>query len=398
MIRALEALRALEDDCGFGVVDRLYTAHIAYGTLLEQRGRRDEAIQAYFAALQVDPQGADAVRRLTLLQAFTPLPPPACDPQLALDIPPYVPSNGAFVETSDTGLSLAELPYPVYGINYYPRDYPNARFLMETNVASLAFEMEILRAAGINTLRVFIRHEALFTCQDVPDAAALARLDAFIQLAGAWGLRLILVLNDAADIGVYSGQTLPQMAFIAARYSAEPVVLAYDLRAGGDADYGSGALTRTQVLAWLAEAARIVREAAPDQLLTASWDDDSAVTAPLVDFVSFQHEGEVEALRQEIAILKAATGKPILLAHIGYNTFDRDELGQRLAYQRALEAVAQNDLVGWVITTAFDYPPLLLCNDPANCPERSPENTAGLWTNSYFPKLALEAVRQATDS
>lgn len=412
VIAALERLDVLgEVACGsLQIRPRLYDAYIAHGTRLEQQGYRMEAVEAYQTALDYNFTGREAVERLRRLQVFTPEPPPTCDESVIADvialIPPYEPLPGAFVRVRDGRLSLDGTPFPVYGINYYPRDYPFERFLTRMNADALDVELRLMRASGINTLRVYLDHDDLFICPGsgaIPIPANLERLDRLIQQAGEQGFKLILVLNQNADLTTYPLYTAPehtmqQMAYLAARYRDEPAVMAYDLRDNGQMDYSgdTAPFSREEVLAWLAQAAAIVRQNAPRQLITAGWGDDAAATAPLVDVVSFQHFGDVEALRQEIAVLTDATTRPLLLAATGYETFSMDEISQRQAYERTLESVARTGLAGWVIWTAFDYPPAVTCVEP-NCPGRdSVLNHYGLWTATYFPKLAVQAIEQVT--
>jgi hypothetical protein len=410
-IRALEALYERGDVCpeAFSIPSRLYTAYISFGTILEQRGQRQPAIDAYRRALDFNFNGPEAQERLRRLEVATPLPPQGCNQEVVSaairGLPAYEPTEGAFVRMVNDAFTVDGAPFTIYGVNYSPRDYPGDRLLAEMDVESIAFELDLMRASGLNVLRVYLRHDDLFRCPGngaVPVVAAFERLDGLIQAAAERDFRLILVMNHDADLTTFPlYDSLPhnaeQMAFIAARYRVEPAVFAYDLRALGDFDYtNSNAFTRDAVLAWLAGAAAIVRQSAPNQYVTAGWLDEAEVTAPLVDFVSFQHYGDVDSLRQKIAILQDATDRPILLASVGYNTFDLDEIGQRQAYQRAFEAVEQNRLVGWIVWTAFDYPLDLLCEEP-NCPAPDgPSNRYGLWNTSYFPKRALDAVELAT--
>lgn len=416
-IRILGNLRDLEESCdpNSDTSALLYSAYIGYGTLLENRGRQDDAIEAYENALTYRFNGQEAAQRLRFLQVFTPEPPPLCDSTVIDNVqnlmPEYTTTSGEFIHVDGDHLMLRDEVFRVYGINYYPRDYPGERFLTQANIASLDYELDLLRASGINTLRLYIRHDDLFICQGngaIAIPANLSRLDEFIHLAATRQMRLILVLNHDPDLvafPLYESPvfTLRQIEFLVNRYHNEPAVMAYDLRDSGDADYAANSpsgiiFDRDEVLAWLAEVAALVRRDAPKQLITAGWRDDSAATIPLVDFVSFHNYETTDALRQEIANLKAATTRPILLAAVGFSTEQFDELAQRQAFQRAFEAVQANDLAGWVVTTAFDYPLTVLCNT-ADCePSAQPELQAryGLWNTSYFPKRAVDALQIAT--
>ena len=336
---------------------------------------------------------------------------PTCDEQFAQDtlnaIPSYQPIRQNFVEVNGQNLTLSNQPYTIYGVNYYPRDYPHRRFLREMNVESIEFELDLMRSSGLNTLRIYIRHNQLFNMDclgngTIPNLDVLNRLDTFIQSAGERNFRLILVLNHEPDLTQYPiydnyAHHMQQLAFIVDRYQDEGVILAYDLRDNGDADYSSGiTFTQEQILNWLFESAVIIRQNAPHQLITAGWNNDSQITASIVDFISFQNFANIDTIRQEIAILTDATTLPILLASVGYNTFDMDELIQREAYQRAFEAIEHNNLAGWVIWTAFDYPLTVLCDTPDCIADDTAAGRYGLWNTSYFPKLALDAVEAIT--
>jgi hypothetical protein len=406
----LQALNPSESLCdqGMTITDRLYAAYLAYGDLLDARGNDAEAIEAYEQALDYRFNAPEALQRLQALQPATRPAPPGCDSalvaQVLASIPAYSPSNGSFIQVEGDRLSQNGQPFRIHGINYYPRDYPNHRFLTETDVASLGYELDLMRASGINTLRLHLRHSDLFQCPGngaIPVAEGFARLDGLITAAAQRGYRIILVLNVDADLVEYPLYDSPthtnaQITFIASRYASESAIIAYDLRAGGDMDYHAGGFSRQTVLDWFARTADLVRANAPDQLITAGWQDEAEVTAPLVDFVSFQHFDDVESLRQEIAVLKANTTRPIVLAAFGYSTFSMDEPAQLEAIQRTLEAVDANGLAGWVVWTAFDYPLTTLCLEPACPAENSADHHFGLWNTSYFPKRAVDIIEVFT--
>lgn len=418
VIRALEALNTLETVCadGLALPNRLYAAYMAFGTLLEQSGNTSEAIAAYQSALTYNRIGTEAANRLRELNVFTPEPPPRCPADevvAALSaVTPYVPSAGSYVRIEGPTFTLKGQLYPVYGINYYPRDTPWQRFLTETDVESAAFELDILQAAGINTLRIFVRNDLLFTCPGdgpVPIADHLARLDAFIRAAAQRGLKLIVVLNDEPDLTLFPlyenpVHTTQQTLYLINRYRNEPAIMAWDLRDSGDLDYlsavaGEGAFPRELVLNWLIETLAAIRQADPNHLLTATWHTDVEATLPIVDFVSFyQNSPDADSLRQRIAALQSQTRKPLLLAWVGYSTYEtEDETTQRDDLFQIFEAVQRNRLAGWVVWTAFDFPLNATCNTAPECiSEDSELHHYGLWNTSYFPKLAIQAVKQIT--
>ena len=407
-LHILETIQTLAATCGddFDLNERFYNANVSYGALLAQHSRREESISAYQRALEYNIVGVEAQTGLRNLNVFTPEPPDPCSAEMVTDalssLPEYDSTEGDFVQIAGNTFTLSGEPYTVYGVNYYPRDYPHQHFLRRMDVESIEFELDLISASGLNTLRIFLRHDDLFMCPGsgaVPVVESFSRLDTFIQAATKRDFKLILVLNQDPDLKSYPLYDSPihsveQMRFILRRYSTEPAVMAYDLRHSGDLDYSvaDADFAREKVLSWLFQSAEIIRQLAPRQLITVGWNDDSAVTVPMVDFVSFQNFGDLESLRQEMATIKAVTNKPILLAAVGFNTYEMDELAQRQNLYWAFEAVEYNNLAGWVVWTAFDYPLELSCIEP-NCPgEDGPENRFGIWNTSYFPKRALSVV------
>lgn len=349
-----------------------------------------------------------------LAQVSTPDPSlPTCPPEeisAALDaLPPYQPTDLIrFVRVSGSLLTLDGAPYLVRGINYYPSRYPWRRFLTQTDTATLDHELGILQAANINTLRVFLWNEVLFRCPGsgaVPNAEAFIRFDTVIARAAAHGMRLIVTLNDLADLEQIPLYTSPahidaQTRFIVERYRDEAAIMAWDLRNEGDIDYGSNnsarlRFDRQMVLTWLGRTSALVRDVERNHLLTAGWLYDNEATIPFVDFVSFHHWNSAGEMQERIVRLRAATDKPVLLEEIGYSTQRVSYADQARLLSEVIRAVEENRAVGWMIWTAFDFPTDATCVPPA-CP--SPDNAEhyfGLWTVDYEPKPAVAVISES---
>lgn len=407
-IQLLELLAAQGADCaGQPGRDRLYAAHTNYGRSLEEAGQAAEAAAQYEAALALRPEGSEAAEALRGLGVYTPAPLPTCSPAevaAALDsLPPYEPSDMAgFVAVEGDYFVLGDAVYAVQGVNYYPLRHPWRRFLSEADLEEVRFELGLLREAGFNTLRLFLWHGALFTCPGsgaVPVAEAFARLDGVIRAAAERGFRLIMTLNDLPDLTAHPLYSSPphnsaQVAFLVGRYREEAAILAWDLRNEGDLDYtAEGGFDRHAVLSWLAQTAALVREHDGRHLITAGWHHDAEATIPYVDFVSFHHWDDALRLRMRIALLRSQTDKPILLEEFGYSTYHFDPYEQSRLLREAIQAAQFEGIAGWLIWTAFDFPPEATCIPPA-CPDPdSAEHHFGLWTVDYAPKPALNMIR-----
>ncbi len=407
-LEVLAQLIAAAQACGAEpLLSKKYAAHYIYGVGLEEKGEVEIAIAQYRAALAIDPQRKEALEALFRLKALPKPTPPAClstatpQPDPA---PAATPDTSQFVAVQDERLQLKGQPFPVKGVNYYPRHAPWQRFIPEANPADMAVELDLIKQAGFNTLRVFLWYEPLFTCQPedaIPNEAAFATVDKLFELAGERELKLIVTLNDLSDLTFrplytdyahYDNQTV----YIVRRYRNEPSLLAWDLRNEGDINYGAQStedarFTQQEVIAWLAHLSPIVRENDPYHLITAGWWGDPLPTEPYVDFLSFHHWTEAQELEPRLKAYQQKTNKPLLLQEFGYSSragaSEQSHVEQEQAdnLKKVIGLVEAEGLAGWLIWTAFDFVPT--AGQPPNN-----EHFFGLWRTDLTPKPALETL------
>ena len=332
-----------------------------------------------------------------------------CEIQIELD--DYIARDTRpFIRLEDNQLMAGDEAYLIYGINYYPRDYPWRRFLTEANSDTLHVELEMMRDTGFNTLRIFLWNQALFQCDGrstAPVEPAFSRLDRFMALAHNYDFRLIVTLNDLPNLDtLYTNppELKEQTHFIVNRYRDEPSILAWDLRNEGDIDYGSRGILETrvpriQVLQWLKDTSAWVHSIDSNHLLTAGWLNEAHSTAPYVDFISFHHWTSVDELERRIRALRLTTSKPILLEEVGYSTLHANITPQVQAdlLETMIRTSEDQGLLGWMIWTAFDFHVTATCY-PSPC--QSPNNAEhyyGIWNVDYVPKPAVEIIRQYTE-
>ncbi len=89
--------------------------------------------------------------------------------------------------------------FKVKGVNYYPRHAPWHRFIEAADMSEVATELDLIKQAGFNTIRIFLRYEPLFTCQPedaILNEANFAKVDKLFKLARERDLRMIVTLND----------------------------------------------------------------------------------------------------------------------------------------------------------------------------------------------------------
>ncbi|MEW5961527.1 MAG: tetratricopeptide repeat protein [Chloroflexota bacterium] len=402
VLDTLDRLIQTGQSCGEEpLLSKKYAAHFIYATALEEQGQTEEAIAHYQAALTIDPHRREALAALVRVEALPPPTPPTCrsNSPPRPDPAPAAPADPTqFVTVAAGRLQLAGRPFTIRGLNYYPRQAPWERFFTQADPAAMAEELDLIQAAGFNTLRVFLWYEPLFTCQPeeaIPNEEALALVDTLFRLAGERDLKVIVSLNDLPDLIFrplytdwprYDTQTI----YLVRRYRNEPGLLAWDVRNGGDLDLENipGRFTEAQLYDWLAHLTRLIRQHDPHHLITAGWEGDPRPTAPYVDLLAFQHWGPPAELADQLATYHG--DKPLLLIAGGEHSWPGDpaspqDEASQAEYLRQIVELAEAEEVGWLLWTAFDFAPV----------PGQPETYNfhfGLWRTDLSPKLALQVL------
>ena len=404
VLNALDLLIQAQQSCGEEpLLSKKYAVHFNYGASLEEQNELDQATTQYQAAFAIDSQRREALGALIRLAALPKPTPPACLSDMS-PLPDPAPGQAAdpirFIQVEQGQLYLENKPFMIKGVNYYPRQAPWERFFAEADPPAMADELDVIRAAGFNTLRVFLWYRPLFTChpeEAIPNEAAFALVDVLFQLAAERNLKLIISLNDLPDLlyrplytdwAHYDAQT----AYIVRRYRNEPSLLAWDVRNGADFDLEDtpGRFSEEDILTWLAHITDLIRENDPHHLLTAGWLYDPGPTAPHVDILAFQHWEENDELQQRFVDYQTYQDKPLLLIAAGEHSWPQasdspqDETSQA-NYLKQITGLAEANQAGWVLWTAFDFVPA----------PGQPDNHNfhfGLWRTDLQPKAVLRAL------
>lgn len=404
VLDTLDKLIEAEQSCGAEpLLAKKYAVHFNYGAALEAEDQTEAAIEQYQAALAIDPQRREAIDVLFRLEALPRPTPPACLsdlPPLPDPAPTAMPDTDSFVTVTNGQLQLEGEPFIARGVNYYPRHAPWERFATEADPAKMTDEFTAMMEAGFNTIRIFVWYEPLFTCQPedaIPNEPAFELIDTIFELATEHNLKVIVTLNDLPDLTFrplyidwehYDAQT----TYIIRRYRNQPNLLAWDVRNGGDFDFGQddSRFTESEVIDWLEHITDLIREHDPHHLITAGW-NEAAATAPYVDFVSLQHWKQPEELAERIEILREETDKPLLLISGGTHSWadspdePQDETAQAEFLTGLVDVAEAEELSGWVLWTAFDFVP------PPGHP-LTKEYFFGLWRTDLSAKSSLKEL------
>ena len=337
---------------------------------------------------------------------------PVCDPApqqaAALTVSTYTASAfKTFIRLENGILWDGTESYSVRGLNYMPAQTPQYHFLIDTPDAVVRSDLGKFQAIGLNTIRIFLWHDGLFMCEGsgtVPLPGAVRFLDRFFHMAAESGFRVIVTLNDQPDLDSYPiyenpSHTWQQFEYLITRYATEPAILAWDVRSGGDVDYGANPdqparFTKERVLTWLRRAARAIKRIDTNHLVTASWQYSAVDTLPYVDFVSLHRPTSLDEVRRQVGeVATSATPKPILLVGFGLSTFTESEAEQSAQIISHMRYADESSLLGWLVWQAYDFPVNRICQ-PMPC--REAENASlheGLWASDDTEKAAVQDIK-----
>jgi hypothetical protein len=305
-----------------------------------------------------------------------------------IDTQPEPVAAAGFASVSDATLAIDGRPFPVAGVNYYPRQNPWDRFWTEYDPMTIDADFDLIaHELKLNTIRIFIPYEQ-FGGPNV-SADMLARLDDLLRRAQDRQLKVIVTLFDFFG-GQYDPLHWPDtdrhLAGLIPRFQSNPAILAWDLKNEPDLDDASDAV----VDAWLRHTAWKVRSLDPVHLITVGWSDANAAVrvSDVVDAISFHFYRPASSLAEKISALQSQTGgKPLLLSEFGLPTWNspffpggHSEKEQAAYYADILTAVRSTRLAGSLAWTLYDFPAI-------------PETVGGRWPWQAGPEKHLGIVR-----
>ncbi|HET9221264.1 MAG TPA: cellulase family glycosylhydrolase, partial [Roseiflexaceae bacterium] len=282
---------------------------------------------------------------------------------------------GGFIKAAGARLTRLGQEVRIKGVNYYPQWRPWNPMWRDWDAIQTERELRLARdQLGINVVRVMVPYN--FTGKPI-DAGKVAplylgRLRELAQIAGSLDMRLIVTLFDFYKGFAPPGSHDEQQDFAYLRalvgsFADDDRIMAWDLHNEPDHydRWKDGDAAR--VLAWLGRMADVVHRLAPDQLVTVGMGNYENLWLPgpdgrrVIDYsdlisVHFYDAGAVEGA---LEVVRAHTGKPILIEEFGWPTGPRcvrnyDEATQVLLYRTVLEA-ARTRAAGVVAWTLRDY-------------------------------------------
>lgn len=274
--------------------------------------------------------------------------------------PTNPPAN--FVQVQAGQLVLNDAPFPVAGINYYPKAAPWNLFWPEYKTTNTIHDFATIQELGFNTVRIFISYADFGA--DAVTTSALTKLTHLLNQAQARELKVIVTLFDHhTDHRVDNWAADDRhLAALIPPFATHPAILAWDLKNEADRDYGLNSQPLTE--AWLRHIAATVRRYDSNHLLTIGWSNPEAATAlaDLVDVVSFHYFDDAAAYHNRVTqLLTAVNPKPVLLQEFVLSTWNsfwphgHSEAEQAHYYAELLRQHRTLPMAGYLVWTLYDF-------------------------------------------
>lgn len=211
----------------------------------------------------------------------------------------------------------------IKGINYYPQATPWNMFNEEFDIQILKKDFEIIKDAGLNTIRVFIPYEN-FGKAKVKDEK-LEKLEKLLDTAKSVNLKVIVTLFDFYGNYEILDWTLNErhVEKIVSKFKNHEAIIAWDIKNEPNLDFKSRG--KEKVISWLTNIINYVKSIDQNHPITIGWSDteSASILKDKVDFVSFHYYKSPNKFETAYLKLKdSISKKPIVLGEFGISSYN----------------------------------------------------------------------------
>lgn len=331
-------------------------------------------------------------------------------------------------------LMRSGIRFELHGENYYPKDYAWNKFWTNyiTATAQISAEMDLSKALGVNTVRIFLPYNLFTTASPY-----LVYLKDFVNQIESRHMVAIITLFDfypSLSPNPYSPTDyLTNTAHISSVINAlgitNTTVLGWDIKNELDRDYD--VYGKNEVTTWAHQMISYTRQVDPNHLVTIGFYGAVTTTTGLVysptiaaefasavDFVSLHYFLSEHQFESDLQALRARVGeKPIVLEEFGLHTLatptvscvisptdpncdDPHTEAEQAAYYNALLSLSEaQGIVGYLFWTLNDFSYILTGTQESHHCQGILRNSLVpdcqiTTTANYAEKLAADVVRQ----
>lgn len=266
-------------------------------------------------------------------------------------------------ETANTITKYDSYPdHKIKGINYYPQHSPWNTFGEDFNTEVLTKDFEIIKNAGLNTIRIFIQYEDFGKAE--LDSEKLEKLKILLDISEEKGLKVIVTLFDFyGDYSVLDWTLTNRHAeSIVKSLKDHKAILAWDVKNEPDLDFESR--DKKTVLAWLKETIQTIKNIDQNHAVTVGWAKihNATLLKNELDLITFHYYEDINDFKAAYAVLKnEIPNKPIALGEFGISSYrgfwkpyGSSEQNQADFHQK-MQGIFKENNIEFISWTLYDY-------------------------------------------
>lgn len=289
--------------------------------------------------------------------------------------------------------------FKIKGINYYPQKNPWNTFGEDFNTEILTNDFEIIKNAGLNTIRIFIQYEDFGKAE--LNTQKLEKLKTLLDIAEQKELKVIVTLFDFyGDYSVLDWTlTNKHASIIVESLKDHKAILAWDVKNEPDLDFESR--DKHKVLAWLKETIQTIKKIDQNHAVTVGWAkiNNATLLKDELDLITFHYYEDIRDFKTAYAFLKnEIPNKPIALGEYGMSSYrgfwkpyGSSEKNQA-DFHKAMQTIFKENDIEFISWTLYDFE-----NIPTDVVGRLPwrkniQKKFGFIDNKGKPKKAFQYI------
>jgi len=269
-------------------------------------------------------------------------------------------SNG-FAKVVEDKIYVDDQEYQMKGINYYPQKTPWDMFGDDFDIKVISKDFDILKEAGLNTIRIFVPYVEFGKEQVHPEK--LQKLQDVLDEALSKELMVVVTLFDFyGDYSVLDWTLTHRHAEqIVGHFKDHKAILAWDVKNEPNLDFKSRG--KENVTGWLTEMIHQIKQYDPNHLVTIGWSDMTSATVlqDRVDMVSFHYYLNLNDFSTSFEKLQQQIKKPLVLQEFGlssnkgiWSPFGPSESKQAV-YHEQFQSLIKKYEVHYLSWTLYDF-------------------------------------------
>jgi hypothetical protein len=287
----------------------------------------------------------------------------------------------------------------IKGINYYPQATPWNMYGDAFDIDIIEKDFEIIKDAGLNTIRIFIPYVDFGKAAVLTDK--IAKLQEVLDIALKKELKVVITLFDFYGNYEVLDWTLNHRHAekIVITFKDHEAVLAWDIKNEPDLDFKSRG--KKNVISWLNHMIVLIKSIDKKHPVTIGWSntESAAILKDKVDVISFHYYEDIANFENDYLALKnKIKNKPIILQEFGLSSygglwrpFVSSEKNQANYYKEIQKILSKKSIpfMSWTLYDFDNIPKEVLGSLPWRT---NPQKKFGFISNKGAKKLAFKYI------